>query len=300
MAERLWEIFEQCQRRYPTVQLSIDLFQSRVEEILSSEVRLVGSEAKLHYEDLFLAIACAQDDRVAWECFADDYVPILRNFAAQACGNSSEGEDLAQEIVAKLLHEKARLAGYNGRGSLAGWLRVTVSHAAIDRFRRTSRLTSLDSFEESEAEVLCQRSEKQPEETLDAQWGAVVSKIAEAHLRALPARDRLLLSLYYLQSIPLRDIGRQFGVHEATASRWLDRLRNETRKKVEQTLRKKHGLRSSEVRSLWRWVSPQTLAESIAGGLLEKEAPAREGGSQAPKKPATDENSSVINKEEVR
>jgi RNA polymerase sigma-70 factor (ECF subfamily) len=301
MAQRLSEIFEQCQRRYPTVQLSVDLFRSRIEEILASEVRPAGNEAKLHYEDLFLAIACARDDRVAWECFADDCVPLLKNFAAQACGNSSEGEDLAQEIVAKLLKEKTRLAGYNGRGSLAGWLRVTVSHAAIDRFRRTSRLTSLDSFEEGEAEALCQRSGKQQEEqTLDARWGPVVSQIAEEHLRALPARDRLLLSLHYLQSIPLKDIGRQFGVHEATASRWLDRLRGEIRKEVERTLRKKHGLRSSEIRSLWKWVSPQTLSESIAGSPQGPESPTPGHSSQAPKNPAMEESSNVINKEEVR
>jgi RNA polymerase sigma-70 factor (ECF subfamily) len=301
MAEQLSEIFDCCQRRFPTVQLSIDLFQSRIEEILASEMRPAGMEAKIHYEDLFLATACAAGDRVAWECFADDYLPLLKSFALKACGNSSEGDDLAQEITAKLLKEKNRLAGYNGRGSLASWLRVTVSHAAIDRFRRTNRLTSLDSFDPHEAEALCQRSSRQEDgEILDARWGPVISKIAEDCLRALPARDRLLLSLYYLQNVPLRDIGRQFGVHEATASRWLDRLRNEIRKEVEQALRKKHGLRSSEIQSLWRWLAPGTLAETITGGQTDADARGREQGSPAHKKTAMSESSSVINKEEVR
>jgi RNA polymerase sigma-70 factor (ECF subfamily) len=302
MAEQLSEIFGGCQQRFPTVQLSSEFFQARVEEILaSSDMRLAGNEAKIHYADLFLATACAAGDRVAWEYFADDYLPLLKGFAVKACGNPSEGEDLAQEITTKLLQEKNHLAGYNGRGSLANWLRVAVSHAAIDRFRRMNRLTSLDSFEENEAEALCQHSGRPEDaENLDSRWGPIISQIAEDSLRALPARDRLLLSLYYLQSVPLREIGRQFGVHEATASRWLDRLRNEVRKEVERVLRKKHGLRSSETRSLWKWMAPGTLAETITDGQLEADGTEREQGSPPHKKTAMSESSSVINKEEVR
>jgi RNA polymerase sigma-70 factor, ECF subfamily len=291
MAPSLSEVFERCQQRFPAVQLPIDIFRSRVEEILATEMGMTGNEAKLHYEDLFLALACARDDRIAWEHFADDYVPLLKSFATQACGNSDEGEDLAQEITVKLLKEKGRLEGYNGRGSLAGWLRVTISHAAIDRFRRMSRLTSLDSLEENEAEVLCHQTEKpQDGEPLDSHWGPVVSRIAEEHLRALPARDRLLLSLYYLQGVPLREIGRQFGIHEATASRWLERMRKEVRKEVERDLRKKHGLRSGEIRSLWGWISPRSLAETLS----------RKPSVPNLKNTAMGESSDVINKEEVR
>jgi RNA polymerase sigma-70 factor (ECF subfamily) len=301
MAEQLSEIFECCQRRFPTVQLSKDVFQSRVEEIRASNMRSAGTEASLHYEDLFLASACAAGDRVAWEYFVDDYLPLLKSLAVKACGNSSEGDDLAQEVTTKLLKNRDRLAGYNGRGSLANWLRVAVSHAAIDRFRRMNRLTSLNSFEENQAEAHFPRSGNQDEtETLDSRWGPVLSKVAEDCLRALPARDRLLLSLYYLQSIPLRDIGRQFGVHEATASRWLDRLRNEIRKEVERVLRKKHGLRAGEIHSLWRWVSPETLAETIAGSRPEDDMSSPEQSSPDHKKTAMSESSGVINKEEVR
>jgi hypothetical protein len=123
MESHLQEIFEHCLRRFPTVRLSIDVFQARVLEILSSEMKLAGDGMrqafeKIHHEDLFLAIACAQNDRVAWEHLADEYFPLLRHFAVKACGNLSEGEDLAQEIITRLLNEKQRLAGYNGRGSL--------------------------------------------------------------------------------------------------------------------------------------------------------------------------------------
>jgi RNA polymerase sigma-70 factor len=260
MEQVILEAFERCQRRYPTVQLSLQAFQVRVEEILLLEMHLSGEEARLeafaqiHHEDLFLAIACSQEDRVAWEHFADDYLPVLRHFAAQACGNSSEGEDLAQEIAAKMLEEKKRLAGYNGRGSLAGWLRVAVSHAAVDRFRRMRRQVSLEDLQDSAMQNALAGQGRIEEETLDSHWGQVISDVASEQISKLSARDRLLLGLYYLRGVPLKTIGRQFGIHEATASRWLDRLRQGIRKQVERELRKKYGLRAGEIQSMWRWL----------------------------------------------
>jgi RNA polymerase sigma-70 factor len=274
MAKEELEAFERCQQRYPTVQLSFELFQARVEEILSQEIPLhdersrLAAFAKIHHEDLFLALACSHDDRVAWEHFVDDYVPILRHCAAQVCGNTSEGEDLAQEIIAKILGEKRRLAGYNGRGSLAAWLRVAASHAAIDRFRRTSRQVSLEELQEGGMQIASlDPGKKDEEDSLDSRWGPVISKVADEKMSRLPARDRLLLGLYYLNGVSLKTIGRQFGMHEATASRWLDRLRREIRNQVERELRKKHGLRASEIQSLWRWISISSVVDTIAGDL---------------------------------
>jgi RNA polymerase sigma-70 factor len=309
MERQILEAFERCQRRFPTVQLSLEAFQSRVHEILNSDVKITGAPAgnegeafaRIHHEDLFLAIACSRDDRVAWEHFADSYLPLLRHFAEQACGNPSEAEDIAQEITAKLLTDKRRLAGYNGRGSLNGWLRVAVAHAAVDRFRRTRRQVSLDGLQENGIQAAFIGPEKSDEEdALDSRWGPVISGITGECLQGFPARDRLFLVLYHLQGVPLKDLGRQFGISEATASRRLDRMRREIRKKVEKELRKKHGLRSSEMQSLWKWISPSSLAESIGGSVLAGENALSQSVGEATKKSAIGENPGVIKKEELR
>ncbi len=303
MERQILESFERCQRRFPTVQLSIEDFRARVKEIIQPGIKPSGSDAfeKLHCEDLFLAIACSRDDRVAWEHFVDDYLPMIRHFAAQACGNPTEAEDLAQELTAKLLNEKRRLAGYNGRGSLAGWLRVAVSHAAIDRFRKSSRQVSLEGLEESGTmPAVSNPVDCEEGDALDRQWGPIITRIAAECLHRLPSRDRLLLALYYLSGVPLKDLGRQFGIHEATASRWLDRMRRDIRKDVERELRKKHGLRSGELESLWKWISPSLLAESIAGDPPETGTRAPGTGGQKFKKAAIGENPGVIKKGEMR
>ncbi len=272
MSKEVQEAFERCLQRYPTIQLPFETYQARIEEIVSREMSSSGEESRpkafsqIHHEDLFLAIACSRDDRIAWEYFADDYWPVLRRYAIQACGDPGEGEDLAQEITTRLLKEKNLLAGYNGRGSLAGWLRAAVSHAAIDRFRRMRRQVSLEDLRENEAPAaLADPVKSDGEEDLDSRWGPVISQVVGETISALPARDRLILALYYLREVPLKAIGRQFKAHEATVSRWLNRMRQDIRKQVERELRKKHGLRPQEIQSLWRTISIASVTGPIAG-----------------------------------
>jgi hypothetical protein len=83
--------------------------------------------------------------------------------------------------------------------------------------------------------------------------------------------------------VPLRMIGRRFGVHEATASRWLESVRASIRKQIERECRGKHGLSSREVRRLWHWIS-ESGTFSLAGllGASNPEAASVSGGMQDP------------------
>jgi RNA polymerase sigma-70 factor, ECF subfamily len=262
--------FDDCRKRYATVDLPFEVFLSRVNEIVSGELSREADDwhaafSKLRHDDLYLAIACARGDRIAWEYFADDYLALIRKYALRACDNPADAEDLAQQMITRLMEDESRIGGYNGRGSLAGWLRVSVAHAAIDRFRRNSKQVSLEMVEEESGMQLAQPAvEIQAEERLDRRWGPVLCEIVTEEIRKISARDRLILCLYYLQSVPLRLIGRHFQVHEATASRWLDGLRRNLRKNVERELSLQHGLKGEEIQSLWVWAS------GVDGFSLEK------------------------------
>lgn len=266
------EVYDRCRQRYPTVDLSLEAFLKRVEEVvalvldnrdLTSLDLWATAFATLHHEDLFLALACSRGDRIAWEYFADDYLPQVQRFATQSCRGRPESEDLAQEIVTTLLvsiesGRDSKLAGYNGKGSLAGWLRVAVAHAAIDHFRRFRKEILVDNWETQGNELPVAAEAATPSraaEPLDSRWGPVLSRLLAEEIEGLAARDRLLLSLYYLHGVSLKAIGRQFDVHEATASRWLESLRQGIRKRIERELRRQHGFRGRDLDSLWRWVS---------------------------------------------
>ncbi len=289
------EFFERCRRRYPTISLSFESYCSRVEGIIASchggHAAAGGAPIcpdcasqlrQLHHEDLYLATACVSGDRIAWECFTDEYLPMLKRFAQQACRNCDASEDLSQDIITKLLGESlcvteggckglkseaaqslqnpasvGKLASYNGRGSMAGWLRAAVSHAAIDGFRRAARQVSLEQMEEEGrlAEPRHADPGDPPEERLDSHWGPILARTLKEELESLCARDRLLLNLYYVEGVPLKAIGIRFDIHEATASRWLERLRRRLRKRVERKMRKRHRLSARELNPLWHWIS---------------------------------------------
>ena len=183
-------------------------------------------------------------------------MPLLQRMASQACRQFQEGEDLAQEMVASLISNKSKLAGYSGRGSLAGWLRVALAHATIDRFRRKRREVSLEELEEQQQEIPApEHSCDSRGDPIDAAWGPVLAKVLREQICGLPPQDRLILNLYYVHGVSLKLIGRHLVVHEATASRRLDSLRQTVRKGVERELRARHRLRPGEIRELWQWVA---------------------------------------------
>src|SRR5687768_16620711 len=263
------EIYDRCRQRYPTIDLSLEAFLKRVEEVVAlildsgdptSPDPWATAFATLHHEDLFLAVACSRGDRIAWEYFADDYLPQVQRFASQSCRGRPESEDLAQEIVTALLASMepgrdSKLVGYNGKGSLSGWLRVAVAHAAFDHFRRFRKEFLVDNWETQGNELQVTAELAIPSrggEPLDSRWEPVLSRLLAEDLKGLAARDRLLLSLYYLHGVSLKAIGRQFDVHEATASRWLESLRQGIRKRIERELRRQHGFRGRDLDSLWR------------------------------------------------
>jgi RNA polymerase sigma-70 factor (ECF subfamily) len=274
--QHLSQALEACRAQFPAVDLPFADFFGRVKEIVSlpaggdlSDDRIwelwLADFDKLHHADLFLALACARGDRIAWAHLTDVHLPTIRNVASRACKSLEQGEDLAQEILTSLFGDtvdrsgvRGKLAGYNARGSLAGWLRVVVSNAAVDRVRRRRREVPLDEMTDAycaarEAATGSMHSHATPE--IDAHWGPVLSEVLTDEIRHLPSKDRLLLGLYYLQEVPLKLIGRHFGVHEATASRWLDRLRKDIRKGVERACRKKHGLKARDLEQLYEFIA---------------------------------------------
>jgi len=301
MLTEIQEAYARCQLRYPTIRLPFASFCDRlalIRQALHEQHVTTPAQSEpagnaemcadclalvrqLHHEDLYLAVACARGDRIAWEYFAEQYLPQVRRFAIHACRNLEASEDLAQEMIVALLGEsspavqaeatstrpgsglemsRGKLQTYNGRGSLTGWLRAAVSHAAIDRFRRTRTVVSLDEL--SERGELPQAQNTDPihasEEGLDAHWGPVLVKTVQQELARLSARDRLLLSLYHLEGVSLKTLGLRYGVHEATVSRWLEHARQDVRKRVERELRRVHRLSAHEVSALWHWVLETT------------------------------------------
>jgi RNA polymerase sigma factor (sigma-70 family) len=197
--------------------------------------------------DLELARQCAAGDEHAWERFVLDYRPILYR-AADALDPSGGARDLADSLYADL-YSKSLFRYFQGRSSLATWLRAVLSQRYVDRIRANRRLEPLPDEERGiEADVRHYQSSDDP--LPDPDRARHVRLLQEALGRAvatLTARDRLRLGCYYAQGLTLAETGRVLREHEATVSRQIARTRQTIRVHVERWLRDEAGLSDAQI-----------------------------------------------------
>ena len=193
--------------------------------------------------DLELARACERGDEAAWDRFVLEYRPILYR-SADAIDPSGGAREIADSLYGELygLKEKAGerqslFRYYQGRSSLATWLRAVLSQRFVDRIRHTRRLEELQ-----DDEIV----EPKPDPDASRLSAAMRSALGEV-IVALEPRDRLRLGCYYAQEMTLVQIGKLTKESEATVSRQLARTRKSIKEEVEKTLRDRHRFSDREI-----------------------------------------------------
>lgn len=225
--------------------------------------------------DLELAERCIRGEDAAWHEFVEHYRPILYAAARTVCGDEAAARELADSLWADLygLQERSGtrrslLTYFQGRSSLATWLRAVVARRHVDRWREARRTESLDVREEHEPAVdpRGHPGETDPER---ARYLLLVRTALAAALSGLDPRDRLRLVAYHLDGRTLAEIGRTFGEHESTVSRKLDKTRRGIRRAVERELGKRHGLDAEQIGACFEHATeewPFALDEPGGGG----------------------------------
>ena len=202
----------------------------------------------LNLEDLALACGLRRASEPAWERFVSDYRPVLRAAARAIVGAGAEerAHELADSLYAELYgldrsggERKSSLLDYfHGRSKLSTWLRSVLAQRYVDGLRASRRLQPLEDEDNGRSELGLQRSNAASEK-IDPDRARLLPLLAEAvseALASLPAPDRFLLMLYYVQGVTLAQIARMRNVHEATISRQLQSIRRELRERIELTL----------------------------------------------------------------
>jgi RNA polymerase sigma-70 factor len=216
----------------------------------------------LHADDLCLVIACERGDDAAWSSLMEQFGSIVQSAARSVSESADMAEDLAQSIWAELYglrvgetgRPSGKLGHYSGQGSLGGWLRAVVNQLAIDRYRRSSKLVQTEDDNELDRLVSMPLINSKsmpgsnPEHILaDNQAAHTIESILSEVIKGLSSEERLLIKLYYVDNLRLREIGIVLGVHEATASRKLSRLHADIRGSIEEMLIKRKGWTKEEI-----------------------------------------------------
>ncbi|HEV2706489.1 MAG TPA: sigma-70 family RNA polymerase sigma factor [Pyrinomonadaceae bacterium] len=276
----------------PRVRASVNKYLLRDRPDASAEVVREFIDA-LRAEELVLVVACERGDEAAWRELMEGYRATVMSAARAASAGESEAEELAQSVWAELYGLRTRadgapagkLAYYSGCGSLGGWLRAVVGQLGVDRHRRTSRLVQTeeatdfdrlvgdDAATTARADGFMPRAAPDPERALAQREAteSVQAALARA-VAGLDAEDRLLVKLYYLDGLRLKEAGAVLGVHEATASRRLTRIHTEIRRRVEEILVEERGWTREETAT--RLAEVAARLDTDLSSLLTAEASA--------------------------
>jgi RNA polymerase sigma-70 factor (ECF subfamily) len=204
----------------------------------------------LQIEDLWLACACLAGAPAALDAFDRAHRPALRAAAAGVTPPGATVDDVLQLAYAKLLvGDPARppaLARYAGRGSLAGWLKVTVVRLALDLHRAGGREVPLND------EVIAW-----PDPAVDPGLAALRARYAgdfkDAFAQAmatLTARDRNVLRGQVLYQMTLDQLAAVHRVHRSAVARWLADARATLLIATREALTARIGATRAEVESL--------------------------------------------------
>ena len=230
------------------VQLDRDAFASELVRRLG-EAADPAMLATLHH-DIYLAIACAAGDPAA--SAACERLCGLELAAAthRLRATPTQADDLRSELRRLMFtgdgDRLAGIAGYTGRGDLRGYIRVIAARALSKHMRRERREIGID------------------DELLDAFGTAVdpdvaflrdhyradVDAVVRAAIPELAERSRAVLRYHLLDGWSIDQIGSLYGVHRATAARWLTNAREELGARIRAGLAERLEIGESQVDSI--------------------------------------------------
>lgn len=232
-----------ARERWPLIALPDGAF---LEHVARHAPKTPEALASLDLAGLFLARACAGGDRAALFELERTILAKITHWMARIPG--VHPEDVRQELGVKLLLGRApHILDYAGRGTLERWIRVAAHRTAIDQ-QRAGKAGSSDALEEL-------WSHPEPElDLIKLRDREALRGVLQEVLQELPARERTLLRLHYLEGMSLEAMAALERVHRATVARWLAGARARVLEQARQLLRARLRLSASDGESLLRFV----------------------------------------------
>ena len=220
--------------------------------------------AGLPAADLALAAACVAQDKAAHAAF--DAVLSEVDAAGAATRSSKDLVDEVKQVlrVQLLVAREGKppaIAGYRGKGPLRGWIRITATRELIRHKKKLSREVPLERSLET---VLGGTSGADPMlSQLKAEYRSEFAAALAQAIAKLSAEDRTLLRQQVVEGLSIDEVGAAFGVHRATAARWLARARGALVSATHEVLAARLAIPVEEIESVIRLVQSRLDASVV-------------------------------------
>lgn len=247
---------------WPRLDVERALFETHLEAALAgiAPVEIAGRTLS----DLVMARLLAEGSHHALKRFEQRFGATVLQWASTMGRGLADPEEIRAAVWRKLwvgTTERGPLIRlFNGRGTLAGWLKVVVARAAVDALRR------LGPVAEPMDQSLSSAVDDPEMEFLKRHYSAAFEGALRSAVANLAPRDRALLALAYVDGFDTPKLAVFYGVHRTSAGRWLadarGRLLRATRRGLIDVLR----VSSSELDSIIRLI--ESRMEITFTGLL--------------------------------
>jgi len=244
LSAQLLALWERARQTWPGLELSVEDYVSHLAHVLSLPDNADQSLASLHTDDLYLARACASGDPTAIAVCEQRFSDVIDRALAQQGVDDATRDDLKQSLREWLFvagQRPAQIVTYQGRGRLAGWLKVIVVRRALKSFRGKHRTRPIE-----DEELLPDRPElagTDPEQQLSKLLFR--SEFKEAFREAvatLAADERQLLARSVIEGASIDVLGQELGVHRSTAARRLEKARRNLFFAIRRMIMQRHHL----------------------------------------------------------
>ncbi len=207
--------------------------------------------APLQAADLYLATCCCLHRPGAVEAFDGLHAAVFRSAIPSRLRSGGLPEDFTSVLRQRLFVGDGTplLSRYAGRGSLGGWLRVTVARAAISAVRKQA---SEDRQQASLPDLLGMMSaQRDPElDYLRHVYRDAFRQAFESAVEQLTERQRSLVHLSAVRGVSVRKLGKMYGVGHSTAARWVTQAVATLSAAVRTSLAAQLGTKPDELDSL--------------------------------------------------
>jgi RNA polymerase sigma-70 factor (ECF subfamily) len=263
-----WEsLLATARAQWPRVKLDEDQLVTFIGERLVG-ADLVAALTAAPAADLALAAACVAQEPTAHAAF-DGVLSEVDAAGASTGARKDQIDDVKQLLRVQLLVAKdgkpPGIAGYRGKGSLRGWVRITATRELIRHKKKREREVS---FGDSLAKYLTSGGDPALEQ-LKASYRSEFAHALDEAIQDLTAEDRTLLRQAIVDDMSIDAIGAAFGVHRATAARWLTRARAALVSATHQRLASRLDLPVERIESVIRLVQ-SGLDASVIRYLRER------------------------------
>jgi RNA polymerase sigma-70 factor (ECF subfamily) len=260
------EIVEIARSAWPMVEIDIAKLAEFVAPRLAG-ADLVSALAAAPAADLAIASACTALEPSAQGAFESLLVEVN---AAGASTNATKDqvEEVKQLLRVQMLVPRdgkpPAISGYRGKGSIRGWLRITATRELIRFKKKDGRmhptLKGLSKLGDDSDPVM---------DHLKAEYRAEFATALREAITDLSPEDRTLLRQQIADQMSIDEVGAAFGVHRATAARWLNRARGALVSATHKRLAQRLKLPVEEVDSVIRLVQSK-LDASVVRYLREE------------------------------